>query len=227
MLARLTTAMVLAVGCAAHQRQAPAPEVLHVYLARHGQTDWNAEHRIQGWADRHLNANGRAQAAALGTRLQGIHLDAVYSSALARSRETAEIVHGAVPIESLAGLDERNVGSFEGTLLGERGDPAVAAEFDRRAGDPRDDLGGGETTEAFFQRVRETVSSIRQHHPSGAILIVGHGGTNAMILRALGLPEREAADLHQANDDLYLVDVGPEGGRRLWKLLQRFVQPVK
>lgn len=219
MLARLTAALVLAVGCA-HRPAVSPPGTLLIYLARHGQTDWNVEHRVQGWADRHLNDNGRAQAAVLAARLRGIQLDAVYSSGLARSRETAEIVHSAAPIESLQGLNERNVGVLEGTLLGDKGDPRVAAEFERRINDPHDNLGTGETTEAFFQRIRAAVDSIRQRHPSGAILIVGHGGTNSMILRALGLPETQAAGFHQANDELYLIEVA-EGRPLLWKLVQR------
>src|SRR5262245_47401752 len=70
----------------------PGPNpVLNLYIARHGQTDWNAERKLQGQTDTQLNANGRAQAERLAERLRGVQLDQVYSSTLARSRETAEI----------------------------------------------------------------------------------------------------------------------------------------
>jgi len=53
--------------------------VLRIYLARHGQTDWNAQHRLQGSTDTHLDAMGRAQAESLSVRLAGVRFDAVYS----------------------------------------------------------------------------------------------------------------------------------------------------
>ena len=94
------------------------PGRLRIYLARHGETDWNAERRLQGTrTDTALNSTGRQQAAKLAERLKGVRLDAVYCSGLSRSRETAEIVRGEVPLKSLAGLNERNHGKFEGAKV--------------------------------------------------------------------------------------------------------------
>src|SRR5574339_134409 len=77
---------------AAAQTRAGATATLRLYLARHGQTDWNVEGRMQGGNDIPLNATGRKQAAALKEHLNGVRFDAVYSSTLSRSRDTAEIV---------------------------------------------------------------------------------------------------------------------------------------
>ena len=63
-----------------------------ILLARHGESDWNAERRWQGHADRPLTARGRAQATRLGARLDGVPLDAVYASDLRRARDTAAVV---------------------------------------------------------------------------------------------------------------------------------------
>jgi broad specificity phosphatase PhoE len=71
--------------------------VPRLYLARHGKTDWNRDRRLQGSADIALNETGRRQAVGLARQLRGVHVDAVYSSELRRSRETATIVHGAAP----------------------------------------------------------------------------------------------------------------------------------
>jgi probable phosphoglycerate mutase len=197
-----------------------SPAVLRVYLARHGQTDWNAEHRLQGGSDVALNAAGRKQAAQLADRVKGVALDAVYASALRRSRETAEIVHGSVPVQILAGLNERRLGSFEGRRI-DAADPANAAaahDYDRRSQDPKDTLDGGESLSQFFARVQAAVRSITERHGSRAILIIGHGGTNQMIVRALlGLTAEEAHGFVEANDDLYLIDMGQGASPRLWK----------
>ena len=59
-------------------------------LIRHGQTDWNREGRYQGQSDVPLNAHGERQVRNLALRMQGQHLDQIYSSDLLRARCTAE-----------------------------------------------------------------------------------------------------------------------------------------
>ena len=61
--------------------------VTTLLLVRHGETDWNREGRWQGHSDTHLNEVGREQAARLAAEVDGV--DAIYSSDLARARETA------------------------------------------------------------------------------------------------------------------------------------------
>src|SRR5690348_15797843 len=72
-----------------------------ILLVRHGQTDWNAEGRWQGHSDRSLDDAGRAQAALLASHLARTGIDLLYSSDLARARETAAAV------EAVTGLDAR------------------------------------------------------------------------------------------------------------------------
>ena len=59
-------------------------------LVRHGETAWNAEHRVQGQLDIPLNEIGLRQAQALGTALKGERFDAIYSSDLVRARQTGD-----------------------------------------------------------------------------------------------------------------------------------------
>jgi 2,3-bisphosphoglycerate-dependent phosphoglycerate mutase len=201
----------------AGQTRASAPATLRIYLARHGQTDWNVEGRMQGGTDTPLNATGRQQAAALKDHLKNARFDAVYSSTLSRSRETAEIVRGQVPLTSLAGLGERRFGKFEGLLSDA---PDTGPEFQRRRWDPQDALDGGESWVAFTDRVRSALQAIRTKHPSGAILIVGHGGTNQALLQILlGLSLDDTRSITQANDELYLIELDGTGAPRLWKLV--------
>ena len=144
--------------------------VLRIYLARHGQTDWNFEGRLQGTTDTELNATGRQQASELAERLKGIHLDAVYSSALRRSRDTAEVARGVAQLFPLPGFNERHLGKFQGQKLahstasgasaGPSNDP-LTQEYERRSLDPDDALDGGESLNAFVARVGQTVAEVR------------------------------------------------------------------
>ena len=64
-----------------------------IYLVRHGETDWNAEKKIQGHTDIALNQNGRKQAKELANTIAHLKIDKIISSDLLRARETAEIVN--------------------------------------------------------------------------------------------------------------------------------------
>src|SRR5580698_2711061 len=88
-----------------------------VFLARHGETDWNVAGRWQGHTDVPLNANGRAQALSVAEALRGAGLSGVVSSDLSRARETAKIVGESLGVEVAyldADLRERTFGVFEG-----------------------------------------------------------------------------------------------------------------
>ena len=186
--------------------------VLRLYLARHGETDWNRDRRLQGSADIALNATGRRQAVGLAHQLRGVHFDAVYSSELRRSRETAALVHGTAPLFTLAGLNERRLGAFEGR--------PSDAEYERRRLDPHDTLDGGESWAQFEERIQRTLKVLLGRHQTGAILIVGHGGTNQMIVRVLfGLSAERTASFQQANDELYVCDITAGTATRFWKLI--------
>lgn len=86
------------------------------YIVRHGQTDWNVKHLLQGQTDIPLNAEGEKQAKALAKQLKHIHFDKVFTSDLSRAKRTAELIvlekKLAVITQEL--LRERRLGSFEG-----------------------------------------------------------------------------------------------------------------
>jgi len=93
-----------------------------VFVARHGETDWNAAGRWQGHTDVPLNENGRAQAKALAGRLREARLAGVVASDLSRAHETARIVAADLGV-TLAyverDLRERSFGVFEGLTRAE------------------------------------------------------------------------------------------------------------
>ena len=213
----LLLGLLVSIPAAGQRKPVRSGSTVRIYLARHGQTDWNLEGRTQGGTDIPLNATGRQQAEQLKARLAGIQLDAVYSSPLRRSRETAEIVHGQAPVTSLPGLGERRVGKFEGLLTS---DPVSGSELQRRQWSPDDSLDGGESLNALRERVRATLDTIRKQHPSGSILIVGHAFTNRMILAVIfGLTIEQMRSINQANDALYLIELESGSSPHLWKLI--------
>jgi broad specificity phosphatase PhoE len=98
--------------------------VTTLLLVRHGETDWNRDGRWQGQSDTPLNEVGRQQAVRVAEELDGI--DVVYSSDLARARETAEIVAErlGLDVELDERLRERSFGAWEGKT-----GPEIEAEF--------------------------------------------------------------------------------------------------
>ena len=193
---------------------------LRIYLARHGETDWNVHKRLQGWTDINLNHNGEEQAKALGKVIRDLEIVHIYCSTLTRSHRTAEIVSsGKIPITKIPELREQSFGKFQGQYLDGR-DPAVVEEYERRSADPKDSLDGGESLEQFYARVKTGLDKILNTNIQGAILIVGHGGTNTQILRALlDLSAEQSQLIEQANYELYLIEVIDKKGKRLWKFV--------
>jgi broad specificity phosphatase PhoE len=144
-------------------------------LVRHGETDWNADGRLQGHTDRPLNDFGRRQAQQLAGVLADEVLQAIYASDLARARETAEIVGErlGLPVVLEPDLREKDWGTWEGLTAVERD----RVEF------------VGESTEAHQERILRALRQISERHPDGGrVLVVTHGGSMRRVqAAALGM----------------------------------------
>jgi broad specificity phosphatase PhoE len=151
--------------------------VTELLLVRHGETDWNAELRVQGHADPSLNERGREQARALAASLADETIDAVYSSDLARARETAEIVAEALGlgVHLDAGLREFDTGNWTGLTRDE-----IRARF------PDQERHDGETRGQLVARVGSALGRICQRHPGQRVLVVTHGGALRWTLHHAG-----------------------------------------
>ena len=216
-LKKLAGALALAsMAVVAHAEEA----VLDIYLARHGQTAWNLEKRLQGATDNVLNETGKGQARQLGDTLKGVGFSAVYTSSLARARETATLAAPGVTPTPLPALAERSFGKFEGMFEDGR-DASLGTEFKARAGNPDDALDGGESLNSQARRVAQAVEQIRSTHKKGSVLVVSHGGVTPLILaQLLQLPASEAATrIKQANDEVYLVRLRGQQPVQTWKLI--------
>jgi uncharacterized phosphatase len=149
-----------------------------LYLVRHGETDWNAQRRIQGSTDIPLNATGRAQAATTGRLLARRQWDGIYSSPLSRAFETASIIATEVGLDRPSTIDEiveRNYGAAEGLNWVE-----IDEQFPGNTPVP-----GRETHPEVADRVIPALTALAQSRPGTALLVVTHGGVIRSVLNAV------------------------------------------
>ena len=158
-----------------------------LYLVRHGETDWNRAHRIQGSTDIPLNDTGREQARVTGALLATRQWDAVVASPLSRAFETAAIIAREVGLgepEVEPAMAERNYGAAEGM---------TGAEIDALYPDGAAVV-GRESREDVVARAMPALIAIAERHPDQAVIVVSHGGVIRSILNAVA-PGTSASEL--------------------------------
>lgn len=158
----------------------------HVFVARHGETDWNVAGRWQGHTDIPLNATGRAQAVALADGLRGRGIEAIAASDLSRARHTAEIVGRTlgIPVALVdPHLREQRFGCFEGLTPSEC-EERYPADWARYVADPHAGPPGGESRAALLERVVRAVEGAAARLPCPTLLVT-HGGAIRALLSAL------------------------------------------
>jgi probable phosphoglycerate mutase len=169
-------------------------EPTRIIAIRHGETAWNVEARVQGQLDIGLNDTGLRQARRVAWALLDESIAAVYTSDLARARQTASEVAQMCGREVLAdaGLRERAFGRFEGqTFAGiEAALPDQAQRWRRR--DPEFAPEGGESLLTFRERILRTAARIAQRHPGQQVVMVAHGGVMDVLYRAATGQELQA-----------------------------------
>lgn len=161
--------------------------VRRFYIARHGQTDWNAEGRWQGFEPTSLNVVGHKQAAALAVKLSEFPIGAIYTSDLPRSSETAQHLADTLNLEPYvdARLREINVGAFQGMLTEdmEKAFPEAYARWRTGGLDvapPR-----GETRRQLQDRVFSAFEDILRVETEPEVAIFTHGGTIRLLLQKI------------------------------------------
>ena len=193
----------------------------HILLARHGETEWNAIRRVQGWTDIPLSEKGLAQAEALAERLSRVPLAAVYSSDLARAAQTAAPTAArlGLTVQTVPELREKGFGEWEGLTQADL--ERDYAELWHRYHVLRDLdalVPGGETWPQVQERLFAALGHILAAHPGPdeAVLLVGHGGSGRMvILEALQAPLPTLLRLHLDNASLSRLDFRGSGDSRV------------
>ena len=172
-----------------------------LYFARHGETDWNRERRLQGQHDIPLNALGRVQASRSGELLRGLlerdgrpaaQCDYV-SSPLGRARETMELMRAAMGLDpeayrTDARLMEMSFGRWEGFTFAELRAREAAALTERERDKWGFVLPGGESYAQLELRVGTWYESLERDS-----VVTAHGGVCRALIAHLDLAEPAAA----------------------------------
>lgn len=167
------------------------PTLTRICIIRHGETDWNAEKRIQGHTDIPLNAVGRAQALAMAFSAAHHRFNAIYSSDLVRAVETAQALaqRTDLQVKLLPQLRERHFGLFQGITAAQGAERYAEAYARYVARDLEYDFENGESLRHFAERVSAGVDWLVRHHGGQTVAAVSHSGVLDIVYRrATGRP---------------------------------------
>jgi broad specificity phosphatase PhoE len=195
----------------------------HVWLVRHGETEWARLGRHTGRTDITLTDRGRDQARALGRRLAGHAFNLVLTSPLSRAAETAALSGYEASAIADPDLQEWDYGEHEGRTTAE-----IRTDF------PgwtiwRGPWPAGETVDEVAARADRVIERLRTAEPEGDALVFAHGHLlRVLAARWIGLPgasgglfelgtatlsivgwDREAPSLELWNEACHLVSTGP------------------
>jgi probable phosphoglycerate mutase len=150
---------------------------LELWLVRHGESVFSATKRVAGWSNPPLTDNGRRQAEALRSVIDGRRFVGVWSSDLERAVESARLAWGEPRTDQR--LRECNFGELEGCTY-EEADSTYGEVFHEFRGFQAP---GGESHEDFRARVFDFVGALEP----GRHLLFVHGGVIRVLSQDLGV----------------------------------------
>ena len=184
------------------------------YVFRHGETEFNVQHRQQGSGiDMDLTPKGKAQALVLAAKLKPYRLEAIFSSPLKRALQTAQAAAAsfACPVIIKEDLRECFYGDAEGMLQ-----PELAAEYPEVYNNWSNpevwDIAypNGESKQAALSRVWKQIEKLLQE-PYSVCGIAIHGGTMGSLLNYLHYDFAKienCAAFHLVYDGAWRIDGG-------------------
>jgi broad specificity phosphatase PhoE len=167
------------------------------YLVRHGETEWNAIHRIQGHLDSKLTENGKNQVKVAREKFKGIRFDAVYSSDLIRTKQTADILvlEKNLKILTTKALRERTFGEGDGMMRIEYEEKTkhLLEKYNKLSEEKKFKfkfVKGYESDEELMFRFITFLREAAIAYRGKTVLIVTHSGNLRMFLVKLGFAGR-------------------------------------
>ncbi len=187
--------------------------VTRILVLRHGESEGNAERRLQGNVAFPLTELGRQQGRALAARVAAEGADVLYTSPAPRARETAELVAQAtaLPLGIIEGVREYDFGDVSGLTMTE-----VAALHPQwatalREGREPPPLPGEEGRSGFRERVMAAFWQIAERHPDERVALVTHSAVIGLICQQImGVrSERPLGFITLDNCSITVIDVAP------------------
>lgn len=179
-----------------------------IYLIRHGETQWNRTHRLQGIVDVPLNCAGLRQARRLSARLPRLPIRSIHTSPLLRARHTALEIRGTQPWPVVVEEDLREIdhGSWTGMKIAEIAEQHFEEHSVWKWSPERLRPRSGEPLETVYRRSTRVLCRLLASDTSQNVVIVGHGVVNALLLcSALGIPIARVWDFPQPNGSIYVL----------------------
>lgn len=183
--------------------------MVQVYLVRHGETQWNAERRIQGQSDSPLTESGEFQARQVGERVRTLGITHIIASDLGRTRRTAEIIADVCGCDVVLDprLRELNMGVLEKRYI----DTLSAEEegWRRRLVNGTEDgrIPDGESMQELSDRMHAALASCTALPEGSRPLLVSHGlALGCLVSTILGLPANAERRLRLRNCSISRVD---------------------
>ncbi len=180
--------------------------VKRLVLIRPGETDWNREHRWQGWVAAPLNAQGRRQVHKLASFVRNMGMSALYSSDLKRAEETANILAASLGFTPIfeARLRERKIGEWQGLTIDEMR-AWYPDEYAHFIGDPANyPPPMGESRNEVKARVLAAVAEILAQDKGETVGILSHTTAIKALMSDL-LPDYNQRDLDIDNTSVTTV----------------------
>ena len=183
--------------------------MLQVYLVRHGETQWNAERRIQGQTDSALTEKGERQAWQVAERVKAFGITHVIASDLGRTRRTAEIIAQACGCEVTldARLRELDMGVLERRHLDTLSEEEEGWRRLLVNGTPDGRIPEGESMLEMSSRMHAALNACRDLPVGSRPLLVSHGmALGCLVSTILGLPAWAERRLRLRNCSISRVD---------------------
>ena len=147
-----------------------------MYLCRHGQSQYNAQGKLQGQLDNPLTALGEEQALLLACRAKKWNISTVISSPLARAQQTANICAQALnlPVAVQSAFEERCYGAWQGSPISQL---HSFKQFKQNCYLQPDCVPchGAESTATVRNRMTNQLKILSQQHINGNVLLISHG----------------------------------------------------
>lgn len=182
---------------------------MKLFIARHGETQWNVEGRFQGKLDSPLTGNGLQQIELMKNFFKNVRIGVIYSSDLGRAVATSKAISDfkKIPLFFTEELREISYGVFEG-LNHDEIDARFPGLWEKRCLDKYNfKIPEGESYCEVFERAKNFLEKILKKHENEAVLLVSHGCMSRMLIQYfINVQKDIAVQFGIPHDNVYEID---------------------